>query len=333
MKVSDVRPPRPLETRVQGRYEAEAPAVEADGGATAAASPSSLSAAGLWRFLQDALTLTKARVALLVLLTTAGGFLLGARAAGVAPDGLLLTVTLLGTGLVAAGASVWNQVLERERDGRMERTRERPLAAGRLTATAGALIGVALAVAGLLVLLAASGAAALLGAATFTSYVFLYTPLKPRTHLATLVGAVPGALPPLIGWSAALPGLGPPAWSLFAVLFLWQVPHFLAIAWLYRDDYARGGYPFLAVTDPSGAATARRVIAYSLLLVPASLLPAAAGVSGALYVPAALGLGAVFLGLALWLALARTERAARALLLGSVAYLSFLWLALLADFT
>jgi protoheme IX farnesyltransferase len=214
----------------------------------------------------------------------------------------------------------------------MRRTRERPLPAGRLRPVEAAGFGLLLTVAGLLHLLYFSGAlAAQVAAATWLSYVFVYTPLKPRTSLATIVGAVPGALPPVIGWTAASGALEPGAWVLFAILFLWQIPHFLAIAWLYRDDYALGGFPMLPVIDREGHLTGRQAVLHSLALLFVSLAPGAMGMAG----PWALvGAGLCGLGLtlvALRLALRRTLPAARQLFLASLVYLPALSLLLLCD--
>ena len=284
----------------------------------------------LWGLAQDVVELTKVRVALLVLLTTAVGYVVACRLAGVVPEASALLGTLLATGLVAGGAAAGNQLLEQERDARMERTRARPLPSGRMSPETAAICGLVLTVVGLGYLaLAVTPLAAILALITFVSYVFVYTPLKPRTHLSTVVGAVPGALPPLIGWAAATGTLSPAAWVLFCILFLWQLPHFLAIAWLYREDYARAGYPMLTVVDPSGRATARQTIANAAALIPVSLLPAVAGISGPFYFWAALTLGLLFLGAAIHFALRLTREAARCVVVGSISYLALLLLALL----
>jgi protoheme IX farnesyltransferase len=292
--------------------------------------------------LRDYLELTKPRVTLLVLLTAAAGFVVAARSpvdAGPgaswrspAPGAGVFLLALLGTALVAAGAAALNQTIERRHDARMPRTRERPLAARRLTPAAGLAFGSSLALLGLGILAAATGPlAALVALATLASYVFLYTPLKRKTHLATLIGAVPGALPPLIGWAAAAGSLSAPAWTLFGILFFWQLPHFLAIAWLYRDEYAGAGFPLLTVIDPSGRAAGRQAVVNSLALIPASLLPALLGQGGDLYFHVALALGVGLLALSAWLAWSRTTLAARALVLGSIVYLPALLLVLCLD--
>jgi protoheme IX farnesyltransferase len=241
--------------------------------------------------------LTKPRIVVMVLVTVATGFWLGARGSA-NPSAQLATLlaTLLGTGLVAGGASAWNQLLERDRDLLMRRTSSRPLPSCRLTAAEAAAFGGVLALAGSAVLaLGANRLAAAVAATTFVLYVFVYTPLKPRTTLNTAVGAVPGALPPVIGWAAATGGLGVEAWALFLIVFLWQFPHFLAIAWIYRDDYARAGHRMLPSVDPAGAITGRQAAGYALALVPAGLLPTAIGLTGPHYFPGALGLGLFYL--------------------------------------
>lgn len=282
--------------------------------------------------LQDCLELTKPRVSILVLITVAAGFVLGAAEAGIRIDPWVLAAALVGTALVAGGASALNQLIEREHDRRMPRTRMRPLPAGRMPPVAAFVIGGLLGGAGLLLLAThANLLAAAIAFLAFAGYVCVYTPLKRKTHLSTLAGAVPGALPPLIGWAAVAGDLAPSAWYLFGILFFWQLPHFLAIAWLYRDDYAQAGFPMLTVVDPSGFAAARQVVSTSVALLFASLLPSLAGQGSDLYFWSALGLGAAFLSLSGWLAAARSTSSARAVLLGSIAYLPALLLLLILD--
>ena len=277
----------------------------------------------------DYVELTKPRITSMVVLTSLLGFVMGS-VGPVSANALL--AALLGTGLVAAGASALNMVLERDTDARMKRTRNRPLPAGRLRVMDAVGFGAALTVLGLGELLWLSGRlAALVALATWASYLFVYTPLKRRTSLATLVGAVPGALPPLIGWAAARQALEPGAFVLFAILFLWQVPHFLAIAWIYRDDYALGGLPMLPVLDRDGRMTSRQAVAHSLALLLVSLAPTTAGMAGAAYLAGAALLGTALLAFALRLGLERTATAARALFLASVVYLPALSLLLMAD--
>src|SRR5262245_24531827 len=206
----------------------------------------------------DYVSLTKPRVTLMVLITMLFGFYLGARGA---VDWTLLFCALAGTAMVAGGTSALNQYLERELDAKMLRTRHRPLPAGRIQPIRALAFGVLISSAGLLLLAwRVNPVTALLAGFTLTTYVFLYTPLKQKSHLSTLVGAIPGALPPVGGWTAARGEIGIEAWVLFAILFLWQLPHFLAIAWMYREDYARGGFPMLPVIDPEGRSTGRQIV-------------------------------------------------------------------------
>jgi protoheme IX farnesyltransferase len=278
----------------------------------------------------DYLELTKPRITLLVVFTTWVGFSVAVPAG--APGSGWLAAALAGTALVAAGASALNMLLERRSDALMLRTRRRPLPAGRLRPAEALGFGLALSAAGLALLALGPGRqAAGLALATWASYLFLYTPLKSRSSLAILVGAIPGALPPVIGWSAARGGLDPGAFVLFAILFLWQVPHFLAIAWLYREDYARAGLPMLPVLDPGGRLTGRQAVAHSLALLLVSLTPAAAGMAGRVYLAGALLLGLGFLAVAVRAAVLRTPEAARALFLGSLLHLSALCALLLLD--
>jgi protoheme IX farnesyltransferase len=244
-------------------------------------------------------------------------------AAGPAPRwSALLVAALAGTGLVAAGASTLNQVLERATDALMNRTRNRPIPAGRIRPAEATLFGALLTGAGIALLAALCGPlAAIVALATWASYLFLYTPLKRRTHLATLVGAVPGALPPVIGWAAASGRLEPGAFILFAIVFLWQIPHFLAIAWLYRDDYERGGLQVLPVIDREGVLTGRQAVIHSVALLVVSLAPVAAGLGGTLYLAGAVVLGVALTLAALRFARARDLGAARFLFLASVLYL------------
>jgi protoheme IX farnesyltransferase len=242
----------------------------------------------------DYLELTKPRIGVMVLFTVAAGAFL---AAGTSLDVSLLLHALVGTALVAAGASALNQWLERHRDGLMRRTENRPLPAGRLQPGEALAFGIILGVAGVVYLAISLRQpwAALVAAFTFISYVFVYTPLKPRTTLNTLIGAVPGALPPVIGWVAVRGSLNLEALALFLILFLWQLPHFLAIAWIYRHDYAQGGFRMLTVADPDGRRTASRMIAYCIVLTAISLIPVVLGTAGRVYLCAALILGLGFL--------------------------------------
>lgn len=279
--------------------------------------------------LTDYLALAKPRITVMVVLTALMGYLCSGSTTA---SGTVMFAALAGTALVAAGASVLNMLLERARDARMERTRSRPLPAGRLRPAEALAFGLALTSLGLLLLTGLAGplpgAVALV---TWVSYVFLYTPLKPHTSLATVVGAVPGALPPVIGWAAAQGSLDVGAWLLFAILFLWQIPHFLAIAWIYREDYRRGGFPMLPVVEAEGRMTARQALANSLALVPVSLTPTLAGLSGRLYFAGALLLGLAYVFYSTRLLLRRNALAARSLFLFSILYLPLLAALLLFD--
>jgi protoheme IX farnesyltransferase len=276
-----------------------------------------LTAARLARL--DLLELTKPRLSSFVLLVVALAAWLGS-AGAIEPSTLFLAV--LGTALVAGGANALNMFLERDLDARMARTAARPLPSGRLEPREAALFGGALTAAGVLVLLAGTTPlAALLAALTSASYLLVYTPLKRVTTLNTHIGAVPGALPALIGWAAARGELDAAAWTLFALVYLWQIPHFLAIAWLYRADYARGGFRMLPSADPLGVTTGRQAVLSAAALVPASLLPSLAGLTGIAYFAGALLLGAWFVRRALAFALVRSATTARQLLRASLVYL------------
>jgi len=277
----------------------------------------------------DFVTLTKPRLNLLVLVTTLGGLYL-ASPEGVATS--LLVHTLVGTALVAGGAAALNQVWERETDRLMRRTSVRPLPQGRLGVNEGTWFGVLLTSIGLVELtFGANATAAAVALGTSASYVLAYTPLKTRTSLATLVGAVPGALPPVIGWAAATGEITLPAWVLFGIVFFWQMPHFLAIAWMYRDDYARAGIPLLPVLEPDGRRTGQQALLYAAALWPVSLLPALVGLADAPYSIVATALGFVFIGLSALFARDRSMTSARRLFLFFITYLPLLWGALVAD--
>lgn len=267
----------------------------------------------------DYLELTKPRVTLMVLITTLVGFYLGGRGA---VDFLLLLHTLLGTALVAGGTSALNQYLERDIDAKMHRTKNRPLPTGRLTPRQALTFAISIALIGLAYLaFAVNLLTAALAAITLTSYVFMYTPLKKKTSLSTLVGAVSGALPPMGGWTAARNDLNMEAWVLFAILFLWQLPHVLAISWLYSEDYKRGGFPLLPVLDPAGHSASRQIINNCLALLPVSLLPSLIGLAGAVYFVGALILGLAFLAFGILVAIEKSNLSARRLMFVSLAYL------------
>ena len=274
----------------------------------------------------DYLALTKPRLTSLVLLTTLAGFHAASRGS---LDAWRLIHTLIGTTLVAAGAAVLNQYLECDVDALMRRTAGRPIPAGRVAPEDALAFGVLLSVAGLLYLAAGVRLiAALLAALSLGTYLFAYTPMKRRTSLCTLVGGIPGALPPMIGWAAARGTLEGGAWILGAILFLWQQPHFLAIAWLYREDYAAAGLPMLPVVDDEGRSTGRQAMLYALALVPVSLLPVMHGHAGPPYFVGALLLGLLFFACGAALAVTRSRAAARRLFLASLAHLPALLLCL-----
>jgi protoheme IX farnesyltransferase len=281
------------------------------------------------RRLPDFITLAKPRLNLLVLVTTAAGLFLAA------PEGVpaaLLLHTLVGTALVAGGAAALNQVSERETDALMRRTQGRPAASGRLRASDAWWFGLALSAAGLAELaVEVNILSAAVAAFTLFSYVLVYTPLKRRTSLATLVGGVPGALPAVIGWVAATGTLTLPALVLFGIVFFWQMPHFLAIAWLYREDYAAAGIPLLPVLEPDGRRTGRQTLLYSAALWPVSLMPTLVGLAGGAYIVVATVLGFVLIALSARFARDRSTTAARRLFLFSITYLPLLLGALVAD--
>ena len=266
--------------------------------------------------------LVKARLTTLVLITTLVGFYAGS---GSQIDYAIMFHALIGTALVACGAAALNQWLERESDARMRRTESRPLPSGRLSPDAVLLLGAIISAVGLLDLLfGVNPLTAFLGAITLASYLFIYTPLKKITTLNTLIGAVPGAIPPLMGWTAARNEISAAGWSLFAILFIWQLPHFMAIAWLYREDYARGGFKMLPIADPNGSKTAAQAVLHSIGLIPVSLFPSLLGVAGVVYFAGALLLGVTFLVFAIQFSRALTRERARRLFIASIIYLPLL---------
>ncbi len=277
----------------------------------------------------DLFSLTKPRITLMVLISAGAGFLLGS---GGETDAWALLIASIGIGLVAGGTSALNQVLERDIDARMQRTRGRALPTGKVTpgvATVFSLLVAGLGV-GFLALFV-NGLTAVLATIALLSYVLVYTPLKKRSSLSTLVGAVPGALPILGGWTAATGSLDPGGWALFGILFFWQLPHFLALAWMYRDDYRRGGLKMLGVTDPSGRQTRHQSVLYALALVPTSLLPALLGLTGSFYAFAALLLSGAYVASALRFAAVADSPTARGLFRVSLLYLPILLLFLTLD--
>jgi protoheme IX farnesyltransferase len=266
--------------------------------------------------------LVKARLTFLVILTTLVGYYLGTSGA---TDFLLMLHTVLGTALVACGAAALNQLWEREHDAKMRRTETRPLPSGRLQPEAVLIFGGACSIAGLIYLaFAVNTLTALLGAVTLVSYVCIYTPLKRMTWLNTAVGAIPGALPPLMGWTAACNRLTGEGWALFAILYFWQIPHFLAIAWMYRDEYAKAGFVMLPNVDPEGFRTARQAVSHTLGLLMVSLLPFLFRMTGRVYLFGALALGLGFIGCGILFSRDMTLRRARQLFFASILYLPLL---------
>ncbi len=266
--------------------------------------------------------LFKARLTFLVLLTTLVGFYVGYRGP---LDYLLMLHTMLGTALVAAGASALNQLWEREHDANMRRTRERPLPSGRLQPLTVLIVGLAASVLGIVYLAAAVNLlTALIGAGTLLSYILIYTPLKRVTWLNTAIGAIPGALPPLMGWTAARGELSREGWALFAILAFWQLPHFLAISWIYKDEYARAGFKMLSGIDPDGRRTGRQAVSHTLGLLPISLCPFIFKLAGPIYLAGALLLGLAFLWFAIQFARYLTIPRARQLFFVSIIYLPLL---------
>lgn len=272
--------------------------------------------------LDDVMELVKARLSLLVLLTTLVGFLIAWR--GPIPW-ILLTATLLGTALCAGGAAALNQWMERDIDARMKRTRERPLPAGRMSPRDALLFGLLFSLAGIAILgLFTNLRAAFLAFATIAIYIIVYTPMKRMSSLNTIVGAVPGALPPLIGWVAARGSYSLEGGLLFATLFFWQMPHFLAIAWMFRDDYKAGGCVMLTDSDPDGSMTGRQALLYSICLIVISLLPGFLGFNSPLYFYGALLLGLAFSAFAAIFLRRRDRDSARNLFFASIIYLPLL---------
>ena len=277
----------------------------------------------------DFLALTKPRLNFLVVVTAGVGYYLGA---GTSLDIAKLIEAVIGVALVAGGAAGLNQIYERETDRLMWRTQMRPLAARRITTAEAMTFSLALSAIGLLIVVATANLlAAFLTLLTLVCYNLIYTPMKRRSQLATLVGAVPGALPPMIGWVAARGALTPEGWALFAIVFIWQIPHFMAIAWLYRDDFGRAGFPMLPVVEPDGRSTGRQAVLFSLALIPASLAPYFLRMSGAGYAVGAVMGGLALLALAVSFAMKRANERARLLFLGSITYLPLLWALLIAD--
>jgi protoheme IX farnesyltransferase len=278
---------------------------------------------------RDFVSLAKPRLNLLVVASTLAGY---AMAGGETLGVWRVAGLLLGTGLVAGGASAFNQVMERDLDALMRRTRTRPLPDQRLQPIEGLLFGAVVTLVGLLTIVASANVlAAVVALATLLSYVAVYTPLKRRSSFGTVIGAIPGALPPIIGWAAAEGALPPQAWTLFGIMFLWQLPHFLAIAWMYREDYARAGFPMLPVLEPDGRSTGRQAVLYAAALLPLSLAPTLMHMAGEFYFAGALVLGVAFLALTARFARTRSTREARQVFFGSIIYLPLLWILMIAN--
>lgn len=277
----------------------------------------------------DLLALTKPRITALVLVTTAAGYL---AASGSELDGWGLAWTLVATALLAGGTNALNQLLERDADARMSRTRDRPLPAGRIRpASAAVFSAILVTVGGALLFVAVNALTAALGLATVVAYAFVYTPLKRVSSVALLVGAVPGALPILGGWTAARNGLGPGGWALFAILFSWQIPHFLALGWRYREQYRKAGYAVLPAGDERGWRMGLRSVAFATVLVPLGLAPAVLGLAGEVYAVGALVGGIGYAAVAVRFAVRRSEARARTLFLASLLYLPLTLLLLVLD--
>lgn len=279
----------------------------------------------------DYIELTKPRLTTLSVLTTLAGYYIGS--AGVIQGNLLLH-TLIGAFMVGGGCGALNMFMEHEHDARMKRTAKRPIPAGRLTPVEVLVFGSLISVAGVVYLaVAVNMLTGILGAVTIVSYLLLYTPLKRLTTLNTLVGAIPGAIPPVMGWAAATDSLGPGlgGWILFSILFFWQMPHFLSLAWMCRDDYAQAGYRMLAVVDPDGSRTGMQILLYTSALVPVSLVPTMVGLAGGIYFFSALALGILFLVLGVNVARGKSRKEARMLFHYTLLYLPVLLLVLALD--
>jgi heme o synthase len=277
----------------------------------------------------DYVSLTKPRLNLLVVLTSAAGYYLGGVAA---PDLMKMGQAVIGTALVAGGSAVLNQVYERDTDARMRRTRMRPLPDQRVAPPEATIYGLVLSAAGLALLaLSTNWVAAGLALITLATYLLVYTPMKRTSNLSTLVGAVPGALPAVIGWAAARGDIAIGGWTLFAIVFLWQIPHFMAIAWMYRDDYRSAGFPMLPVVEPDGLRTGQQALLYAAALLPVSIGPTVVGLAGWVYFWLALVLGIGLLVLSAQFARARTDRSARTLFFASIIYLPLIWAVMVLD--
>jgi len=275
------------------------------------------------------LELTKPRITFLIVLTAAAGFALASTAH---IDYRAMLTAMVGIALLSSGIATLNQYMEKDLDALMRRTANRPLPTGKLLSWEALAFGVGLTVlAEIYLVVLVNPLSAVLGLTVIAGYLFGYTPLKTRTSLSTFVGAFPGAVPPLIGWASARGAIGVEAWVLFAILFLWQFPHFLAIAWMYREDYARAGILMLPVVEPDGRVTGQQIVLYTVMLLPVSLLPTFLGTAGKIYFAGALILGLVFLYFSLRAAFSKSRQAARQLLLASVIYLPLLFILMVLD--
>jgi protoheme IX farnesyltransferase len=283
--------------------------------------------------------LTKPRITWLILMSAGIGYFFGARISGASLSGstswhwLALLHTILGTGLIASGTAALNQWVEREADAKMRRTQARPLPSGRLKARNALLFGVVISAAGFVELVfGVNLLTGILGLFTLSFYLFIYTPLKQVSPHSTTLGAIPGAMPPLIGYAAASGRLDSDALILFAILFLWQFPHFYAIAWMYREDYERAGIRMLPVVEPDGESTARQIFLYSLILLPISLIPSLFAMTGNLYLVGAIALGSYYVYMSTRVRFQRTRQQARRVLLASIVYLPVLYGLMLIDY-
>ncbi len=281
------------------------------------------------QLLRDYFDLSKPGIGFYAIITTFTSFWMATQGP---LDFWLLAHTLLATALVTAGGGALNQVLEIQADSEMRRTEKRPLPSGRVSVEPALAFGVITSIAGVLWLyLSVNGLTSLLAILTLIGYLFVYTPLKKTTHFATIVGAFPGAIPILIGWTAVYNSIDTRGWVLFGILFLWQIPHFLAIAWMYRNDYARAGFPMLTVVKPDGIQTGYQSVIYLAALIPLSLLPTILGMTGILYFSGALVLGLGFFATGVRIALQRNNPAAKQLLLASILYLPLLLILMIVD--
>jgi protoheme IX farnesyltransferase len=277
---------------------------------------------------RDYLELSKSRIVLMVLITTAAGYLFAAKHV----DVLLLLHALVGTALVAAGTNALNQYVERDHDAKMNRTRTRPLPAGRIAPRSALVFSSLIAILGTVYLgLMVNWLTAALGAFTLTSYIFVYTPLKRVSTVCTIIGAVPGAIPPLMGWTAATNDLGLGGWIVFGILFFWQLPHFMAISWLYREDYARGGFVMTSTIDAQGRSVARQAILYTLALLPVSFAPAFLGMNGVVYLIGAVLAGGALLAATIRFFFERDTKNARSVFMISNLYLLTVMLLLVVN--